>query len=840
MASQFQNASIQFQSLQGMGVSDSIIPVTGVSPTAFPAVTAVLLSRFSACPTRAGVQLTWDTASETDTIGFFVRRGSPTGPRVSAEMVAGQLTSPVGGRYGLVDPLGGAGTAYFLEERAGDGAHIYGPAVLDCGAEARSAARRGADQLKANAAAWFDRLRRLARRPHRTGLGEGFVRVNQEGLYRVDRAALANAGLIGSQAPLSAARLSLDGDARALIRLPGEDAYVFVADPLRSPVRASDAYRLRLGPPSPPASLRARAVRPAPAGTPVAASFRSSVHIEEHHMLYPGAEEEHRFPWGFAFSGGPAKQFPFALPGLSDGAVHLTIQLLGITFDQHQSHRAAVTINGTPAGEVAFDGIGPVAITTVIPAGVLRASGNELALTAAVPVGAAYDMVALVSIDASYDRTFVATDDQLELEVSGEAAIELRGFSRPPVLLDVTDRLRPVLLTGARVDGDPGAVTVRFSDAVATRGTRRYLAAVPRTPEIVEGSRADEVPGGSPEYVAVVAPGLEDAVKPLLELRRSQGLTTALVPVEALYDRFAHGQHGPEAIRRYLTQLRRPPRYLVLVGDATIDPRNFLGTGAPDLVPTVTMLTRDHHVYAASDAALVTDRPGTAPPMAVGRLPARDPAELAAVIDKIMAFERDGGAAGRAVFIADDLDPTSRTTDPFFRTESDRIAASFPGVQVQKVQLPAQGQADLLAALAQGPDLVAYHGHASGFAWSARNLLAIGDLARLPEANPFLLVTVDCWDGLFAMPWSASLSEALLLHPRGGAVAALAASSVVARNDGRLVGSAFFGSLADRRFRTLGDWLRAGQRALVRDGAATDLIHVYNLLGDPATRLPWR
>src|SRR6185295_18998573 len=80
------------------------------------------------------------------------------------------------------------------------------------------------------------------------------------------------------------------------------------------------------------------------------------------------------------------------------------------------------------------------------------------------------------------------------------------------------------------------------------------------------------------------------AVEPLASLRRSQGLSVAVVDVEDVYDEFSFGAHTPAAIKSFLTTVvgswSRMPQYLLLVGDSSWDPRNYMNQGENDFVPT--------------------------------------------------------------------------------------------------------------------------------------------------------------------------------------------------------------------------------------------------------------
>jgi hypothetical protein len=262
----------------------------------------------------------------------------------------------------------------------------------------------------------------------------------------------------------------------------------------------------------------------------------------------------------------------------------------------------------------------------------------------------------------------------------------------------------------------------------------------------------------------------------------------------------------------------------------------------PDLVPTHLTVVQGAPVLSAADAWLVAGPDGRTPFAAVGRMPVVSEPELASWVAKLVAYERSRGApSGIAVLAADDHNPYTGQADPFFQQESDRLAMALAPMQAVKVYLPLQHKPDLLAALALGPDLVSYHGHADALDWSTSGLFTISDVPALPAARPFFLVTVDCWDGMFAMPTFAPLTQAMAQAPQGGAVAALAASSLVDEDHDVAIDDAIFPALADPGVTTVGEVTRRAQAGLAaQPGPVGELVFVYNLIGDPATPLPTR
>jgi len=92
------------------------------------------------------------------------------------------------------------------------------------------------------------------------------------------------------------------------------------------------------------------------------------------------------------------------------------------------------------------------------------------------------------------------------------------------------------------------------------------------------------------DVVVIAHPSLADAVAPLVDLRRQQGHTVSVVLTDDIYDEFSFGEHNPQALRDFLQTATKnwstKPKYLLLAGDASVDPRNYLGFGDLDFVPT--------------------------------------------------------------------------------------------------------------------------------------------------------------------------------------------------------------------------------------------------------------
>ena len=95
---------------------------------------------------------------------------------------------------------------------------------------------------------------------------------------------------------------------------------------------------------------------------------------------------------------------------------------------------------------------------------------------------------------------------------------------------------------------------------------------------------------------------------------------------------------------------------MVLLGDASYDPRNFMGSSPPSPLPA--LWTKTSYLWTASDPRLASvNGEDELPDLAVGRLPAATVAQAQALVEKLLAWEASGqGLAGEATLVADDPD----------------------------------------------------------------------------------------------------------------------------------------------------------------------------------------
>jgi hypothetical protein len=314
-------------------------------------------------------------------------------------------------------------------------------------------------------------------------------------------------------------------------------------------------------------------------------------------------------------------------------------------------------------------------------------------------------------------------------------------------------------------------------------------------------------------------------------------LQVALVDVEDIYDEFSFGTKNPKAIKDFLTlakaNWRKAPRFVLLVGDASFDPRNYLGLGDFDFLPT--KLIDTVYLETASDDWFVDFNGDGLPEMAVGRLPVQTAEEAAIVVSKIVGYEKSG-KKNEVLLVADRVD----NSDDFnFEGASEELRALLPAyITIRKIfrgqfSSDAQAKRELLNGINQGALLVNFIGHGSTEIWRG-SILTSDDADSLTNGLrlPFF-ISMTCLNGFFQDVYTESLAEALLKAKGGGAVAVWSSSGLTEPDKQAVMNKELIKLLFGREPITLGE-ATARAKGSVSD---PDVRKTWILFGDPTTRL---
>ncbi len=329
----------------------------------------------------------------------------------------------------------------------------------------------------------------------------------------------------------------------------------------------------------------------------------------------------------------------------------------GITADHH----IRLSVNGGFVGEATFTGKQPHRLDVLVPASLLREGANELAVANVGDTGVS-SLVFLDRFEVCYPQASAVRAGVFEGVWAESGTAEVSGLSGAPVILRDTGQPGP---EGSAVRWVTGFQTTARSVRFQAEAGHRYVVV---SPEGLLSPRIGRVPlstlkegTNQADYLVIAPREFLEAAAPLLERRRSQGLVSRAVSFEEIASEFGKGQPSAEAIKAFLSYAyhswQRPsPRYVLLLGDATYDPRRFVSTSWASPLPA--LWAKTSYLWTASDPALAAvNGEDLLPDMAIGRLPATTREQAEALVSKLLAWEDSGqGLSGNAVLVADNPD----------------------------------------------------------------------------------------------------------------------------------------------------------------------------------------
>ena len=512
-------------------------------------------------------------------------------------------------------------------------------------------------------------------------------------------------------------------------------------------------------------------------------------------------------------------------------------------------HDVAITLNGTPLGDLTYTGQVKGSFHVSLPPGLLQEGANTITFTSQ---DGAYDYSLVQSIRVTYPHTYVADADELIFTGRPGDELKLSGFSQAPVtIVDITNPNQPVELT-AQVTKDTTSkaidyqveIQVPWSTINPSAPARHTLIAVAdsRIASAV-GTRQNHPShwhsGQSGSDIVIVSPeAFAGALGPVIRAHEAEGKSSTTVLIDDLYDEFNFGQHSPVAIRTFLQTAVKvwhtAPHYLLLNGRASLDPRNYLGFGHLDFVPTKIVATTG--LMTASDDWFSDFNDSSIATIATGRLPVSTAAEAKLVAGKVATYEgqsTNGPWTSQALMVADMNDTEN------FAKDSQLVQAQLPSsIQVTDVFLSTMSIPDaqqaILTAINAGQLVVNYSGHGSEDEWSGDNLFNATEASALTNGTslPVFLI-MDCLNGFFQDVYEEPLAVSLMLAPGGGAVAVLASSGLNQAGPQTILDKLVVEAATGPSQLALGDAILKAKSGITNPAVRK----TYNLLGDPAMQI---
>ena len=738
--------------------------------------------------------------------------------------------------------------------------------------------------------------------PRPQGLNTPLARLNvsRDGIVRVTEAFLAAQGLDFSQAAPSNLHLLCRGLELPILvegaqdgRFDPQDAVVFYGQ--KCAIRDRDVWNggdftdtnvyWLYGDGTP--GLRMASVAADPThGYPIASDFPST-QVFEVNNWYDWADHfrPNRDLWywgpGLWYSpGSPASQdVTLALPSpAAGGTCSVQVFMAGFNAVTHQLHgmmNGAAPTAGADPGTYPGHALGTVSWSFD---GSLSPSGSntlELSVPASQTVS---DYQILDKIAVTYRRQTVADQGALLLtDDDADRRYEVSGFASAPYSLllgdpdPATGLYRPSVLAGASF----GSGTCVF-ELPASGGASRSLALASTTspPDSVAACASRDLsdPSLGCDLLVITHPelhpqGQDDAWQAFLARKRAS-LDVTVADIQEVYDNYSYGLLDPTAIRSFLqdaaARWAKAPRYVLLLGDATYDYKNYLSTpGFQNLVPTMMVEDTSDYVYMgfnATDSWYADVNGDGFPDMAVGRIPAASYADLAGVLQKLAVYDGQDSTADwakSAFYVADTYRQPWEQEFELFSTQLQNTMTVSPWVNghVYFHDPPYNGADYDAVAAAVRPwftqcGIMHYDGHSGMTFWGYHDGIlsanpvrgGSSDVDLLPDFDPAgtsaplpFVVNSSCYNS--GVQWSyRSLMEDLFLRPDRGSIGSLGYSGLAYSEEEEVATLGLYTSAFGwQKERTTGDLAEVARMTL----PAADSRAVFSniLLGDPSMRL---
>ena len=434
----------------------------------------------------------------------------------------------------------------------------------------------------------------------------------------------------------------------------------------------------------------------------------------------------------------------------------------------------------------------------------------------------------------------------------------LSGFSQEPFVWDVSD---PSAIRAIPVVQDGGGY--RMTDSFDSSHPRTYYAQTRfETPAGIQKTEWTDLRETDLEGELLIITH-RDFVDQSLRYKQFKetidSLTVFLADVQDVYDNFSCGLQDPAAIRDFVKyafdRWKKPPAYLLLVGDGHYDYRMLTPDAGPNKIPPfeVDALRKDD-ARAMDDYYTYVSASGQEA-LSVGRLTVQTAEEAKTAFDKLIDYQSNpdrGDWRSLITLVADDAYHSGEDNETSHTDASEGLAegviprsfnvrkiylTEYP-VEIRTRRLKPGAEDDIVDQINQGTLVVNYTGHANRTVWADEwvfqhrtDMNRLHNGARLP-----LFYAATCEFGLFDDPAQQHFAEDLLASEGKGGIAVIGASRFCNASSNEALNREFMDALLldpGTRYR-IGDAFRIGK---FKTSGARDNNEQYNILGDPSMRL---
>jgi hypothetical protein len=822
-------------------------------------VELVQIEKFESLSDGNGVYVRWNTAYEINTLGFNVYRENEKGrtlvnPSIiqGSAMTNGDKREVTGGNnYAWFDADGTLSDSYYIESLNTKGESksfgpLYSQQVADLSKVAGVDLTLITNEVKsvAGSSEIYSPVlpKDLASNKKSKSISNAQttqfwvasqpgikIGVKKEGIYRVLRADLQTAGF-NVNAPMNTWQLYADGVEQPMIVEPSGNYIEFYGRGVDTLATDMRNYYLVAGTTN---GKRIQSIFRRPLRENVSAkNFRSNV-IKSENTVYLqsilNGDEDNFFGSSFNSVGA---NFTVPTPNLDPvtgkGLFEITVQGLTLT-----PHSVTVLLNGNELGTLTGANRDSMTGSFGITSNLLVSGDNIVRLV----TSGTGDYGLTDTIKITYSRRYVAVQNALNCYVPNYLQTRIQGFASSNIrVFDITDAANAGLITNTSTVAENGTFTAvipsnrsRVFFAVEESGILSPASMVSNTPSTLSNTSRNA------NLIIISHGDFMTQAETWANYRRNQGMTAEVLNVEDIYDEFDYGTKGSPAIRNFLqyayTNRQTPPSYIMLMGDAIFDGRNYLGRNLVNYVPAPLVDTTFSQV--GSDEALADFDDDGLSEIAIGRIPVKDAATATLIYNKTVSFETTRASAlSRGFMCVSDL-PISYDFEAICTRVGSELPMSVPKTYINRGD--PNGRSLLLSNMNGGRFLVNYSGHGNNSAWSSDStFFNSNDLPPLTNTNQLAIFTLlTCLNGNYNNVFSDGLAKTAV-KANGGAVASWASSGETTADVQEIMAARFYNQVGLGNIERIGDAVKDAKTVLT---FGRDVRLSWVLLGDPTLRI---
>ncbi len=654
--------------------------------------------------------------------------------------------------------------------------------------------------------------------------------VKKQGIYRVSRTELQNGGF-NVNAPVENWQLYKNGNEQSITIGANGDFIEFYGEGIDTVESATQIYYLINGT---EAGKRINSIIRRPISGNVVSNGYSQSFYKADRLQYitqiRNGDASNFFGTVITTTNGDVN---FNLDGIDrtfTGAV-LTVRVQGLTLTPHNVN---VVFNGVALQPLSGNNYDLMTRTYQIPTSLLIEGSNKVAFrTPSNPS----DINLVESIKVDYERNYIARQNTLSFYAKPNKRFEVKGFSNSNLrVFDMTYPDSPTIVTNLQITQENGSFGVSIP---ANRPKAMFAVADSAVLPVdtIEQSTPSTLANANHNAGLLIISHknwLTEA-EAWANYRRNDGFSVEVVRVDDIFDEFNYGILSANSVRSFLqfakNNWQTPPNYVLIIGDASYDPRGYTGVADSNFVPTKFFDT--YYEETGSDEALADFDDDGLSEIAIGRIPAQNGAFVTQMLGKVTIFEQTAGQAfSRGVLFAND-EPNGYD----FTGMSQRLALELPTgtpmVMVNRVSPNARP--DLLAQLNMGRYLVNYSGHGAPSLWAATSFYSSADVPSMANGTNYSIFTMlTCLNGYFITPFSDSIAELMLKAPNGGAVSAWASSGKTTPDVQEILARRFYQKISQGNILRMGDLIKDAKQNVI---GGRDVRLSWTLLGDPTLKV---